>query len=172
MQEIFKTINFKQWVDNNRKNLKPPIGNKMIWPNRDFIVMVVGGPNERTDFHVNMGEEFFYQLEGDMTLKIIDEDKKIKDVEIKEGEIFLLPANVPHSPQRRKDTVGLVIERKRRKEEVDGLQWYCKKCSNKLYEESFHLINIETQLTAACNNYLNNKYNICKNCGTENGKTW
>ena len=90
-------INFKKWIDDNRHLLKPPVGNQVVYKDTDFIVMVVGGPNARKDFHYNEGEEFFYQLEGNMQLPII-EDGKRRVVEIKEGEIFLLPPRVPHSP--------------------------------------------------------------------------
>src|ERR671937_3214835 len=94
-----KPLNFKQWIDEHRHLLKPPVGNAQIWEgDRDFMVTVVGGPNARTDFHVNEGEEFFYQLEGDITLKVQD-GGQIVDVPIREGEIFLLPARVPHSPR-------------------------------------------------------------------------
>ena len=107
-------INFKEWIDINRDLLKPPVCNKVIYENTEFIIMVVGGPNTRKDYHIDEGEEFFYQLEGKMILRIM-EDSKPKDIQINEGEIFLLPAKVPHSPQRFENTVGLVIERKRRK---------------------------------------------------------
>ncbi len=116
-------INFKEWIDDNRSLLKPPVGNQVVYEDTEFIIMVVGGPNTRKDFHVDVGEEFFYQLEGDMLLKIID-DNRVKDVKIKEGHIFLLPPNIPHSPQRFKNTVGLVVERRRNKGELDGFQWY------------------------------------------------
>lgn len=138
------TINFKGWIDENRHLLKPPVGNKLIWEDREFIVMVVGGPNSRTDYHVNGGEEFFYQVEGDITVKVFDEGKH-QDVHIKEGEIFLLPPNVPHSPRRPANTVGLVIEKKRSEDELDGFVWFCEDCGEKLYEEYFHLTNIVTQ---------------------------
>src|SRR5579883_1017160 len=113
MMSKFSTLNLQKWIDEHRHLLKPPVGNKMIWKDREFIIMVIGGPNSRTDYHSNGGEEFFYQLEGDMVLKLI-EDGKPHDLNIKEGEIFLLPPNVPHSPRRPPNTIGLVIERKRR----------------------------------------------------------
>jgi 3-hydroxyanthranilate 3,4-dioxygenase len=97
--------NLKAWVEENRHLLKPPVGNKMVWQDRDFLVMVVGGPNQRKDFHIEEGEEFFYQIEGDITLRVM-EDGKPKDIPIREGEIFLLPAGVPHSPQRPAGTVA------------------------------------------------------------------
>lgn len=169
---LYESLNFKKWIDENRHLLKPPVGNKLIWANREFLVMVVGGPNERTDFHVNQGEEFFYQLEGDMTLKVVDDQKKIRDVRIRQGEIYLLPAGTPHSPQREAQTVGLVIERKRRDNELDGLQWYCKSCGEKLYEEFFKLTNIETQFPAVFGRYYNSEYTRCRHCQTLNGRTW
>jgi len=103
--------------------------------------MVVGGPNTRKDFHWEEGEEFFYQIEGDITLRIHD-GEKIVDIPIREGEVFLLPPRVPHSPQRPANTVGLVIERKRRPGELDGFMWFCENCGEKLYEEYFQLTDI------------------------------
>lgn len=159
------TINFKGWIDENRHLLKPPVGNKLVWEDRDFIVMVVGGPNTRTDYHVNCGEEFFYQLEGDIVVKVFDEGKH-QDVHIKEGEIFLLPPNVPHSPRRPANTVGLVIEKQRAETELDGFVWFCEDCGEKLYEEYFHLTNIVTQLPPVFERfYENQEHSTCKNCG-------
>lgn len=159
------TINFKGWIDENRHLLKPPVGNKLVWEDRDFIVMVVGGPNTRTDYHVNGGEEFFYQLEGDIVVKVFDEGKH-QDVHIKEGEIFLLPPNVPHSPRRPANTVGLVIEKQRAEAELDGFVWFCEDCGEKLYEEYFHLTNIVTQLPPVFERfYENQEHCTCKKCG-------
>ena len=138
-------INFKNWIEKNRHLLKPPVGNQVVYEDTELIIMVVGGPNTRKDYHIDEGEEFFYQLEGRMVLRII-ENKKTKDININEGEIFLLPPKVPHSPQRFENTVGLVIERKRRKGELDGFQWYCDECHTLLYEHFFPLTNIVTQL--------------------------
>ena len=157
-------LNFKDWVNNNRDLLKPPVCNKVIWEDSDFIIMVVGGPNSRKDYHVDIEEEFFYQVEGDMLLKII-ENGKPKDIYIKEGEIFLLPANVPHSPQRFKDTVGLVVEKTRKPNELDGFQWYCDNCFSLLYEKYTQVSNIVTQLPIIFEKFWKNKnYRTCKNC--------
>jgi len=121
----------------------------------------------RKDYHYEEGEEFFYQLEGDITLKVV-ENGVPRDIPIREGEIFLLPPHVPHSPQRPANTVGLVIERKRDKEELDGFQWYCEKCGNKLYEEFIPLTNIVTQLPPIFDRfYSNNEHCTCKKCGTK-----
>ncbi len=167
----FSTINFKKWIDEHREHLKPPVANKMVWRDREFIIMVVGGPNSRTDYHINEGEEFFYQIEGDMLLKTVNSDGEFEDVPIKEGEIFLLPPNTPHSPQRFEGTVGLVVERKRRTEEKDGLRWYCQECGNTLYEEFFHLTNIETELPPVFERfYSNSDVKKCVKCGTQHNE--
>ena len=135
---IQRPFNFKKWIDEHRHLLKPPVGNKLVYEDAEFIVQVVGGPNSRKDFHFDEGEEFFYQLEGEILVKI-QEDGKCVDVPIKEGEIFLLPPRIPHNPIRAANTVGLVIERKRRNGELDGLLWFCENCNEKLYEEYFEL---------------------------------
>ncbi|MCX7979391.1 MAG: 3-hydroxyanthranilate 3,4-dioxygenase, partial [Bdellovibrionaceae bacterium] len=136
------------------------------------IVMVVGGPNERTDFHVNQGEEFFWQLEGKAKLKIINNEGKMLDIDLNAGDIYLLPSNTPHSPQRYENSIGLVIERKRRDGELDGLQWYCEKCHSKLYEEFFVLTDIETQFPAVFERYYSSEHTLCKRCGHQNGRKW
>ncbi len=157
-------INFKNWIDENRHLLKPPVGNKVVYENTEFIIMVVGGPNTRKDYHIDEGEEFFYQLEGDMVLRIM-QDGKPKDINIKEGEIFLLPPKVPHSPQRFENTVGLVVERKRREGELDGFQWYCDECSSLLYEKYFVLTDIVKQLPPIFDGFWQeDKVRICKQC--------
>ncbi|MBW7907038.1 MAG: 3-hydroxyanthranilate 3,4-dioxygenase [Phycisphaerae bacterium] len=140
-------INFQKWVDENRHLLKPPVGNKCIWENEDFIVMVVGGPNKRKDYHVNETSEFFYQIQGDITVGIIDpQTRKPRDVIIREGETFLLPPLVPHSPRRPADTVGIVVETGRKPGAKDKLQWYCDKCGGLVYEAEFKLQNIAVDL--------------------------
>lgn len=165
-------FSFKGWIDENRHLLKPPVSNKVIYKDSNFIIQVVGGPNQRTDFHVNQSDEFFYQIEGSMHLVIINKEGKFEKVHITAGEIFLLPGNVPHSPQRAENSIGLVIEKTRDKDDIDGLEWYCKKCGTKLYEERFHLENIETQFPAVFNRYYNSEHTKCKSCGEINGRTW
>jgi 3-hydroxyanthranilate 3,4-dioxygenase len=165
MSTLTPPFNFKKWIDENRHLLKPPVGNREVFPDHELIVMVVGGPNSRTDFHVDPGEEFFYQLEGDMTLRVV-EDGKVKDVPIRAGDIFLLPAWVPHSPQRTANSVGLVVERKRREGELDAFEWYCEKCSTKLYEEKLAMTDIVKQLPPIFERYEANAQNrTCKACG-------
>jgi len=164
-------FSFMGWIDENRHLLKPPVSNKVIFKDSTYIVMVVGGPNSRTDFHVNQTDEFFYQIEGEMFLRIVNAKGDFEEVTIKAGEIFMLPAGVPHSPQRLEGSIGLVIEKTRAEGELDGLEWYCKNCGKKLYEESFHLTNIETQFAAVFDRYYNSEHCKCE-CGHLNGKVW
>jgi 3-hydroxyanthranilate 3,4-dioxygenase len=164
---IARPFNFKQWIDEHRHLLKPPVGNQQVYKdNKDYIVMVVGGPNARKDYHYNESEEFFYQVEGDITLKIIEDGQPV-DVPIKEGEIFLLPPRVPHSPQRKANTIGMVIERYRREGEKDGFLWFCENCNYKLYEEYFDLTDIVTQLPIVMKKFYNSsELRTCTACGT------
>ena len=164
---VNRPFNFKKWIEEHRHLLKPPVGNAQVFKdNKDFIVMVVGGPNSRKDFHYNEGEEFFYQLEGDMNVRIIEDGKPI-DVPIKEGEIFLLPGKTPHLPQRPANAIGLVIERYRRDGELDGFLWFCENCGAKLYEEYLEVTDIVKQLPVVMNNfYASPDKRTCKNCGT------
>ena len=162
---VIPPINFKKWIKNNRHLLKPPVGNKVVYDQGDFIIMVVGGPNSRKDYHVDPEEEFFYQIEGEMILKIIEDGNQV-DINIREGEIFLLPKNIPHSPQRFKNTVGLVVEYKRAEGELDAFQWYCDDCGNLLHEVTLQLENIVSQLPPLFNNYWENiDSRTCSNCG-------
>lgn len=160
------TFNLKAWIDENRHLLKPPVGNQMVWQDREFLVMVVGGPNRRKDFHVEDGEEFFYQVEGDITVRVM-EDGQVREIPIKEGEIFLLPARVPHSPQRPENTVGLVIERKRRPGEIDHLRWYCESCGELLHDAAFELVDLGRQLKPLILEFERSEsLRTCRACGT------
>ncbi|HJL92665.1 MAG TPA: 3-hydroxyanthranilate 3,4-dioxygenase [Woeseiaceae bacterium] len=158
-------FNFQEWIEENRHLLKPPVNNQQVFEDNDFIVMVVGGPNTRTDYHYDPGPEFFYQLEGDMLLRTIQNDKRV-DIPIKEGEILLLPPEVPHSPQRYKDTVGLVVERQRLETELDGFLWFCNNCDYKIFEEYLYITDIVGQLPPVFERFNSLEENrTCKNCG-------
>lgn len=159
-------FNLHRWIDEHRHLLRPPVGNQQIFKdNKDFIVMVVGGPNSRKDYHYNEGEEFFYQLEGDITVKTV-EDGRFRDVHIRAGDVFLLPPRTPHSPQRPEGSVGIVIERYRRTGEKDGFLWFCENCGEKLYEEYFELTDIVKQLPVVMETfYSSEQLRTCKNCG-------
>lgn len=158
-------FNLSRWIDQHRAALRPPVGNKLVFRDSEFIIMVVGGPNSRKDYHLDPGEEFFFQLEGDMLLRTVQDGQHV-DVPIRAGEVLLLPPLVPHSPQRYADTVGLVIERQRRPGERDGLQWYCESCHALLYEEHFELTDIETQFPPVFERFFSSlAHRSCRQCG-------
>lgn len=160
-----QAFNLERWIDEHRRLLRPPVGNKRVFEDGDFIIMVIGGPNVRGDYHVDPGEELFYQLEGDMVLRTLQDGHRV-DVPIRRGEMLLLPAHVPHSPQRPADTVGLVIERQRRTGERDGFQWYCERCGNLLHEELLPLTDIEKQLPPVFERfYSSRERRTCSRCG-------
>jgi 3-hydroxyanthranilate 3,4-dioxygenase len=159
-------INLKKWIEDNRHLLKPPVGNKLIWEDREFIIMVIGGPNARTDYHIDAGEEFFFQVEGSIVLKVIEDGRPL-DIPISEGELFLLPPRVPHSPRRPPGTIGLVIERKRLPHELDGFEWHCEKCGEKLYEEFFELTDIVKQFPPIFERFYTSEHTKCKSCGAK-----
>lgn len=161
-------FNLNKWIEENRDILKPPVGNKNLYKEAgDYIVMIVGGPNARKDYHYNESEELFYQLEGDINVRIQQEGKAV-DISIKEGEMFLLPANTPHSPMRPANTVGLVIERVRKGTDMqDGLLWFCDNCNHKLHETYFPLTNIEQDFLPRFKEYYTSEeLRTCDKCGT------
>jgi 3-hydroxyanthranilate 3,4-dioxygenase len=159
-------FNLLQWIEQNRGLLKPPVGNKLLFEDSGFIVMAVGGPNSRKDFHHDPSEELFLQIEGTMVLKTV-QDGKVMDVPIRAGEIFLLPRETPHSPQRPAGTVGIVVERRRGAEELDGFSWYCERCGHRLYLERVAVGNIETQLPDIFARFYSSlAHRTCSVCGT------
>jgi len=166
MMDSLTPFNLQQWIDDHRDQLKPPVCNQQVFEEHDFIVMVVGGPNARKDYHLDEGPELFYQVEGDMLLKVIDEGTQ-KDLVIREGEMLLLPPRVPHSPQRFADTVGLVVERARLPHELDGFMWFCDNCAYKLYEEYVYVDDIVGQLPPIFERfYASEELRTCDKCGT------
>tara|TARA_B110000908_G_C10006822_1_gene336700 strand:+ start:173 stop:703 length:531 start_codon:yes stop_codon:yes gene_type:complete len=166
---VQKPFNLNKWIAENRDLLKPPVGNKNLYKQAgDFIVMIVGGPNARKDYHYNESEEWFFQVEGDINVRI-QEDGKAVDIPIKEGEMFLLPAKVPHSPMRSEGSVGLVIEKVRKgTNDMDGLLWFCDNCNHKLHETYFPLDNIEKDFIPRFKAFYASKdLRTCNSCGTE-----
>lgn len=163
---IAKPFNLQKWIDENRDLLKPPVGNKNLYPaGEDYIVMIVGGPNARKDYHFNDTEELFYQLEGNITVRI-QEDGKAVDINLGPGDMFLLPPNIPHSPMRKEGSIGLVIERVRQENHTDGLMWFCDNCNSKLHETYFKLNNIENDFLPRFREYYASKdLRTCKSCG-------
>jgi 3-hydroxyanthranilate 3,4-dioxygenase len=163
---VRKPFNLQKWIDEHRHELKPPVGNRNLYKDAgDYIVMIVAGPNARKDYHYNETEELFYQIEGDINVRI-QEDGKAVDIPIKEGEMFLLPARVPHSPMRSEGSIGLVIELKRASNDMDGLMWFCDNCNTKLHDTYFKLTNIEKDFLPRFKAYYaSEKMRTCPNCG-------
>ena len=159
-------FNLRDWIEANRASLQPPVCNRELFVGSEFIVMVVGGPNARKDYHYDVGPELFHQIEGDMLLKTIQDGKAV-DITIREGDIFLLPPGVPHSPQRFANTVGLVVERQRRGHELDGFMWYCEQCGTKLHEEFLPVADIVTDLPPIFARFWSDPTaRTCRNCGS------
>lgn len=162
---ISRPFNLQKWIDENRDALKPPVGNRNLYKDAgDYIVMIVAGPNARKDYHYNETEELFYQLEGDINVRI-QEDGMAVDIPIREGEMFLLPAKTPHSPMRSAGSIGLVIELKRTHNEQDGLMWFCDNCNTKLHDTYFKLTNIEKDFLPRFKEfYASEEMRTCPNC--------
>lgn len=161
-----KAFNFMAWIEEHKHLLKPPVGNVQIWQNTDMMVTVVGGPNQRTDFHDDPVEEFFYQLKGDMVLKVIEEGE-CKDVFIREGDIFFLPKHVRHSPQRPMEgSIGLVIEPKRPDGLQDAFEWYCFDCNALVHRTEVTLNSIVDDLPPVYQAFYDSKdARTCPDCG-------
>lgn len=163
---IRKPFNLLKWIEEHRDELKPPVGNRNLYRDAgDYIVMIVAGPNARKDYHYNETEELYYQLEGDIVVRI-QEDGKAVDMPLSAGDMFLLPAKVPHSPIRSEGSLGLVIELKRQEHEQDGLMWFCDNCNHKVHDTYFKLTNIEKDFLPRFKEYYNSEQmRTCSNCG-------
>jgi 3-hydroxyanthranilate 3,4-dioxygenase len=161
-------FNFRRWIDEHAHLLKPPVGNQQVWQDTDFIVTVVGGPNERTDFHDDPFEEFFWQFRGNAHL-LLWQDGRYSRVDLKEGDIFLLPPHLRHSPQRPEaGSLCLVIERTRPLGAVDGFEWYCARCGVLIHRIDVQLASIVEDLPKAYARFYESSAAArhCKACGT------
>jgi 3-hydroxyanthranilate 3,4-dioxygenase len=162
-----ESTNFPEWIEENRHLLKPPVGNKQMFPTGDdFITMVVGGPNQRTDYHVDPYEEFFYQISGELRVNVMTDDGPAT-VTVNGGEMWVLPRNMPHSPQRGPDSIGLVIERVREPGTLEKFRWYCDNCSAIVHEVELQVTDIVADLPPVFNAfYSSEEARTCPNCGT------
>ena len=162
-----ESTNFPQWIEENKHLLKPPVGNKQMFPTGDdFITMVVGGPNQRTDFHVDPYEEFFYQIKGRLVVNVVTADGPA-GVEVNAGEMWVLPRNMPHSPQRGPDSIGLVIERVREPGVLEKFRWYCDNCHEIVHEVELQVTDIVADLPPVFNAfYESEEARTCPKCGT------
>lgn len=165
-KEATKPINLWKFIEENKDQLKPPVNNKVVWKDADLMFMVLGGPNKRRDFHVDPSEEIFYQLKGDCYVEIINNEGKREVITVREGEVFLLPPNVPHSPHRVADTIGIVIERDRKEGELEDLVWFCDECDHEIHRVTIQLSNIEIEVKAGIEEFNSSEeLRTCKNCG-------
>jgi len=162
-----ESTNFPEWVEQNKHLLKPPVGNKQMFPTGDdFITMVVGGPNQRNDFHVDPYEEFFYQIKGTMHVDVQTDDGPAR-VDINEGEMWMLPRNMPHSPQRDADSIGLVIERVREQGTLEKFRWYCANCNSIVHEVELQVNDIVEDLPPVFKAFYESEdARTCPSCGT------
>jgi 3-hydroxyanthranilate 3,4-dioxygenase len=159
-------VHLMRWIEEHQMLFSGPVANKEVFPESEFIYQIVRGPNARNDFHIDPGDEIFYQLKGDITVRCIDADGTPHDVKVREGEAMLCRAGTPHCPIRPADTWGLVIERKRRPDERDGLAWFCERCGAQLHETTFSVTNIEVELLDAIKKFnASAAQRTCKKCG-------
>jgi len=163
-------LNLNDWIEKNRKHLKPPVSNKQLFPDaQDMVLFVSGGPNTRNDYHVNPTEELFYQLKGDIALRVRPLDgTRPYDVIIREGELFCLPRWVPHRPQRPAGTAGLIVEFPRPRGQLDALRWYCPKCDRLVHETKWRLKKIDKDLAIIMEDFWEGpeRRRTCRSCGT------
>lgn len=161
-----EVFNLLEVIEKVRDELMPPVCNRNLTPeSKDYITMLVAGPNARKDFHYNETEELFYQLEGDITVVTIQDGRR-KEIQVKEGELFILPASIPHSPVRPEGSLGIVIEKVRKKSEKDGVMWFCESCDHKLYEAYFKLESIEKDFLPVFKTfYESEELRTCDACG-------
>jgi len=159
-------VHLMRWIEENKSLFSGPVANKEVFPESEFIYQIVRGPNARNDFHIDPGDEIFYQLKGDITVRSIDADGKLRDIQVREGEVMLCRAGTPHCPIRPPDTWGLVIERKRRPDELDRLAWFCDGCGGKLHEATFSVANIEVELRDVIQRFNGSAaLRTCQTCG-------
>lgn len=170
IHQSLKPFNFKKWVEDNADKLKPPVNNQLLHTDSGMIVMVVGGPNTRVDFHDDPVEEWFYQIKGDMVLKIA-ENGEIFDVPIREGEVFLMPPHTRHAPQRPQEgSIGIVVEAPRLPGMMEGFEWYCFECTHLVHRAEVSLTDPSGIVTALPKVYEafhnDHEARTCPNCGT------
>jgi 3-hydroxyanthranilate 3,4-dioxygenase len=163
---VMPPIDLRRWIEEHRHELRPPVSNKYLYDGNDFFVMVIAGPNARNDFHVTDSEEYFYQLQGDIVVRI-REGGQIKDVPVREGQTFFIPGGVPHSPTRPPGTVGVVVERRRPPGETEHLQFYCDKCGSLVHDLEFDCRDIVEHFSQAMEEFwADQKRSTCRGCGT------
>jgi 3-hydroxyanthranilate 3,4-dioxygenase len=157
-----------KWVEENRSRTdKPLMSHERVWYN-GFLVMLFDGPTpkDRCDFHINTSPEFFYQLVGDMQCRVI-ENGRFRDITVKEGEMFMLPANEPHLNSRVQGSLGIVLHQTRAPGAKDSIVWYCENCCNQLYRADYIFEDLKAQLPIFVRKFLADEaLRTCDACGT------
>jgi 3-hydroxyanthranilate 3,4-dioxygenase len=167
MGTVQPPINLKKWIEENREKFKPPVSNRYLYDGRDFFVMVIKGPNARNDFHLVDSEEYFYQLKGDIKVRVREGDR-IVDHLVREGETFFIPPNVPHAPVRPPDTIGVVVERRRPPGEHEHVIFYCDNCGALVEDIDFDCADIVEHFSQAMLDFWkDDARRTCKKCGTK-----
>lgn len=165
-----KPFHLMRWIEEHRDEFQFPVMNRQFYKEADDVIVFVSmGPNTRNDYHVNPTEELFYQLKGDIAVRVRPLDGSDPyDVVIREGEMYLLPRDVPHRPQRPADTIGLIVEFPRPEGTVDRLRWYCNDDKHLVYEAEFRLQHIDQDLHRIMNDFWNGpeENRTCPECGT------
>lgn len=167
MTSVPPVINFQGWIAEHEHLLRPPVNNKQMWqPDGDFIVQIVGGPNQRTDYHLDPYEEWFYQVRGNMHVNLMEADGPHR-VDIHEGEMWMLPRNVHHSPQRPEaGSIGIVIERIREEGTLEKFVWFCLECNGQVHEIELQVRDIVVDLPPVFEQfYASEQARTCKQCG-------
>jgi 3-hydroxyanthranilate 3,4-dioxygenase len=163
---VANAVHLKNWIEANRGQMKPPVGNKYLFSGQDFFVMIIAGPNARNDFHMTDSEEFFLQLKGDVCVRVRDAHG-MRDIPLREGEALFIPGGVPHQPRRGPDTLGLVVERRRPPTETEHLMFYCEKCGALVYDKEFRCADIVQHFRKAMEEFwATPSLCTCKQCGT------
>ncbi len=156
-------FNLQQWIDEHRLHWGQ---RRIIWEDSDFVAFVTRGPNQRTDFHINPGDEIFYQLEGALSLYYLTPDGKREVAAIHAGEMFLLPRNTPHSPRRGDGSWTLVVERRRKADEQDRFVWYCERCNDPVFETTIHFDDPSDAVSKAYEAMRSDaRLRTCNHCG-------
>ncbi|MCA9738599.1 MAG: 3-hydroxyanthranilate 3,4-dioxygenase [Gemmatimonadota bacterium] len=168
MSTLGRSFNLNEWINANREEMKPPVGNKVIWKDSKMMVMLIAGPNQRNDYHITPSEEFFHQLQGDMILKLIDPETQERiDMPLREGDVFMIPPFTPHRPVRKANTIGLVVEYARPEGQNDHFVWYCDNCDELIYDVEWHLTQLDEEIKPRMEAfYASEELRTCKACGT------
>lgn len=169
MQNSEPLFDVLQWVHEQKKQSgdRPLMNHQMVW--RDaFIVMMFNGatPANRSDYHINASGELFYQLEGDMRCRLVEEDGTITHHVVGPGQLFYIPPFQPHLNQRDEGSVGIVIHQKRPDGAKDGMMWLCNTCGNPLHRVDYLFTELKENLKVHIRAFLaDEQLRTCDKCG-------